>query len=200
MDISARHLLALAALATAACAAPASAATFDHTATLTPDATTASWTGATANGLNTSFFLDGTAPGQKGTCGKDPNTMCESGLVHVVASGVSGGQLKFRLDGFQPYSDFDLRVYSADEQGAPDGAALTPKGDNQSTSPAGANDPRNTGAGDYETTTVDVSSLVDDAGDVDAYFLVRIPYFMVANDSYKLTATLSGLTPFSPTT
>lgn len=199
MDISARRLLALAFLAGATCAAPASAATFDHNATLSPDAATATWTGATSTALNTSFFLDGTAPGQKGTCGKDPNTMCENGLVHVVASGVSGGQAVFRIDGFQPYSDFDLRVYSADDQGAPDGDSISPTGDNEGTSPAGGNDPRNTGAGDFETTTVDLSGYVDEAGNLDAYFLIQVPYFTVVNDSYKFSAKLAGLTPFEPT-
>jgi hypothetical protein len=204
MPISAPRLLALVALTTLCSAASASAATFDHQATLTNDAAQPkladSWTGATSTGLNTSFFLDGTAPGQTGTCGKDPNTMCESGLVHVIATDVSGGQLTFRLDGFQPTSDFDLRVYNADAEGTPDGDSISPTGDNAGTSPLGANDPRNTGAGDFETTTIDVSSLVDDTGAVDAYFLVQIPYFTVINDSYTLGAKLTGLTPFVPAT
>jgi hypothetical protein len=197
MDISARRILTAAALAAAVCAAPASAATTDHTLVLGPDALTGKVTGATATGFNTSYFLDGIA-GPGGTCGKDTQTMCETTLVHVVAPETGGGTITFRLDGFQPYSDFDLRAYEADADGTPVSDMFDPTGDSES-SPLGGIDPRATRAGDFETSHAALTA--DDAiGGVDQYFLVRVPYFMVPSDKYDLTVKLSDLTPYTAPT
>ncbi|MCW2992046.1 MAG: hypothetical protein JWM73_2640 [Solirubrobacterales bacterium] len=195
MHISAPRAALAAALAGLALAAPAVAAP-DRSVAIDPAAPAVSWDGAAGTGLNTSFFLDGTAPGQTGTCAKDPNTMCETTLVHVTGDDIGAGSVKFRIDGFQPISDFDLRVYTSDETGAPGDDISDPHGDVADSSPLGTSDPRHTSAGDYETTTIDLGEYLDGAGGpLDAYFLVEVPYFIVAQDTYAGHATLTS-TPF----
>ena len=199
MHATRRSLALLAAVGGLACA-PAAHAAADHTVTVSPDALKADWAGATSSALNTSFFLDGTAPGQKGTCAKDPNTMCETTLVHATGDALGGGKLTLRIDGFAQYSDFDLRAYESDASGTVGKYLGSPTSDNSKTSPLGGNDPRNTAAGDYESKAIDIGGYLDETGKLDAYFLVEVPYFIVANDSYKGHATLSDLTPFEPPT
>jgi hypothetical protein len=191
MHISAPRAALVAALAGLGLAAPAGAAT-DNSVAVTPAAPTADWTGAVGSGLNTSFFLGGTGPIPDGACAKDPNTMCESTLVHVTGDGIGAGSVKFRIDGFQPVSDFDLRVYTSDATGAPDDDLTAPHGDVADSSPLGTDDPRHSSAGDFETTIVDLGTYLDgEGGPVDQYFLVEVPYFIVAEDSYKGHVTLT---------
>ena len=85
----------------------------------------------------------------------------------MTGTNVAGGTVTFRIDGFSQASDFDLRVYESDDTGAPFGKSTSPTGDNEGTSPLGGNDPRNTGAGDYETTEMPVDGYVDENGDLD---------------------------------
>jgi hypothetical protein len=154
----------------------------------------ATWTSAAGSGLNTTFFTDSLV--HKGQCGADAYNLCDDTLVHVTADQVvEGTTMKFRIDGFSQTSDFDLRVYESDAAGAAGTYSGSPTGDAAANdiaagTPAAGNDPRATAAGDPETKVIDVTGLVDDTGALDAYFLVRIPYFTVANDSYTGHATL----------
>jgi hypothetical protein len=186
----------LAALAAGLIFAGTASAAPDRTIELTsgPAPTTATWTGTAGTGLNTSFFLDGTAPGQKGTCGTvdDPRTACETTLVHLTGAPIGGGTATFRIDGFQPVSDFDLRVSNSDETGGPDGDPFDPTGDSES-GPLGDLDPRATSAGDFETVTVSLPE--GDGTPLDQYFVVQVPYFLVASDSYTGTVKLET-TPY----
>ena len=163
----------------------------------------ADWTGPVANGLNTSFFLDGTVPGQTGTCGTpdDPQTACDSTLVHVTGVYGDGSQIAFRIDGFQPVSDFDLRVYTADADGKPETYLGSPSSSDVSeSSPLGDADPRYTSAGDYENKVVDLTQYADPAtGVVDQTFVVEVPYFIAAQDSYSGHAVVTPQ-PFTPPT
>lgn len=182
MRISASRTALAALVAGLAIAAPASAA-IDRTVTVSPGETTgtATWTGATGSGLNTSYLLDGIGP-FTGTCGSldDPQTACETTLVHVTGDPVGSGTVTFRIDGFLPVSDFDLHVFASNAAGDAEGDAPTPTGDSQS-SPLGDDDPRATSAGDYETVTMPISG---EGEPLDSYFLVQVPYFAVANDAY----------------
>lgn len=189
MHISRHPLAVLVAVAGLAAAAPAANAAPDKT--ISPATPTVTWTSAVGNGLNLTWLVN-TGPA-KGTCGTDLQNFCDVTLVHLVADHLAeGSQLKFRLDGFGPASDFDLRVYASDADKTYGAKTIaSPTGDVTTTSPAGGNDPRATSAGDYETVITDVSGLIDpDTGAVDAYYLVMIPYFMVANDKYTGTVTL----------
>lgn len=191
-----RTLALLVALAGLAVAAPANAA--DRTVTVTPAAPAVSWAGPLTNGLNLTFLVDG--PGAtKAACGKDLQNYCDTTLVHVLADNVAEGmRIKFRIDGFGQASDFDLKVYASDETGAADGELGSPTGDAAASDPfngtpaAGKGlDLRQTAAGDYETNILDLGDARDpDTGAVDAYYLVQVPYFMVANDTYAGHATL----------
>lgn len=184
MELSVSRAALAATLAGLALAGTASAAP-DRTITVTsgPAPVTADWIGAVGTGLNTSFFLDGNVPGQTGTCGSvdDPQTACETTLVHVVGDPIGSGTVTFRIDGFQPVSDFDLRAFASDETGAAEGDPADPTGDSES-GPLGALDPRATSAGDFETATIPLDG--GEGEPLDQYFLVQVPYFMVANDSY----------------
>lgn len=199
MDLSVTRAALAATLAGLALAGSASAAP-DRTITLTsgPVPATADWTGATGSGLNTSYFLDGTAPGQTGTCGSvdDPQTACERTLVHLVGDAIGGGTATFRIDGFLPVSDFDLRVYASDATGEPEGDPADPTGDSES-SPLGDLDPRATSAGDYETATVALPE--GDGTPLDQYFVVLVPYFAVASDSYTGHVKLETTPYVAPT-
>ena len=178
-----------AALSSLAVLAPAAGAAPDRAVTVSPDAAKATWTGVPAPALNVSFLPP--AGPVKGTCTKDPQYYCDLTLVHVTAADISDGNVTFRIDGFQPYSDFDLRVYASDADGNPDTYLGSPASDNAATSPLGANDPRNTAAGDYESKAVPLGGDIDAQNAVDEYFLVEVPYFMVANDQYTGHATLT---------
>lgn len=200
MHFSSPRVAALAALAGLTLAAPAVAAP-DRTIEISPDATGKAqkdWTGATGAGLNTSFFLGGTGPIPDGACAKDPNTMCEQTLVHVTGEGIGEGTVTFRIDNFTPASDFDLRVYESDASGEPGTDLTDPHGDVADSSPLGDADPRHTSAGDFETTPVDLGAYLDGTGGpLDQYFLVEVPYFIVAQDSYDGHVKLDTL-PFVP--
>ncbi len=179
---------------------PAAAVEIDHRIpTITTVKQKQSWSGATMTATNPSNYTDTVPrPELADRCTKEQTTYCEHALVRVVLSDVGGGTLKFRLEGFMPTSDFDLRVYDADETGEPVGGYRTPKGDSTD-GPLGDDDPRNTWSGDYETTLVDLSNLVDpETGALDAYFLVQVPYWLVANDSYDASVELVDVTPFEP--
>ncbi len=177
----------LGALAALAVAAPASAS---PTVTISPTSDAATWTSAPGNGANVSYFADlGAGPSQlRGSCGSDPQNNCDLTLVHITDAPLSGGSVKFRIDGFQPVSDFDLRVYGSDASGAEYEDLSDPQGDVAAGSPLGSNDPRHTSVGDFETTEIPLGGYVDDEGE--AWFLVKVPYFLVANDSYTGHATL----------
>lgn len=194
MHISSLRATLVAALAGLAAASPA-AADADRTVGVSPDAPSADWAGETGSGLNTSFFLDGTGP-LAGTCAKDPNTLCDSTLVHVTGEEIGDGLLTFRIDGFQPYSDFDLRVYESDATGEPGTDLSDPHGDVAASSPLGELDPRHTSIGDFETTEIQLGPYLDgEGGPADAYFLVEVPYFLVANDTFAGHVKLAT-TPF----
>jgi hypothetical protein len=167
-----------------AMAAPAAQAA-PRKATVTPTAK-AAWNGTTAVGLNGTWFTDSLRP--SGACGKDTQNYCDDTLVHFTSTTApADSYLTFRIDGFQPVSDFDLRVYLADSTGEPIEYLGSPTGDVTKTSPAGSDDPRNTWIGDYESKTV--NALPGD------YYLVRVVYFTVANDAYKGSVTWSGTAP-----
>lgn len=192
MNISPRAIGLLAGLAALA-AAPAAQAAIDRTVTIDPTAAGAQWSPAPASGLNTSFFLDGFGP-LKGSCGKDVSNYCDQTLVHVTGNILTQPTLsvKFRIDGFNPQaSDFDLRIYDADADGNLFGKIGSPQSDAAQSSPLGSNDPRSTAIGDYETTVIDLNGYEDPAtGAVDAYFVVLVPYFTVANGTFTGHATL----------
>src|SRR4051794_8709941 len=161
-------LVAVAVLAPAAQAAP-------RKATVTPTAP-AKWTGKTATGFNATWFTDSVRA--SGQCGSDATNYFDDTLVKFTGTPSGDSFLKFRIDGFQPFSDFDLRVYRSDPSGEPIEYLGSPTGDITTTSPLGANDPRATAAGDYETKSADFALPGD-------YYLVRVVYFTVASDSYK---------------
>lgn len=200
MDIISPRVAVAAALASLAVAAPAVASAPQS---VSPDSPKADWTGPVGNGLNPSFFLDGTVPGQAGTCGSpdDPRTACDRTLVHVTGVFGDGSTVKFRIDGFQPASDFDLRVYTADAAGTPDSYLGSPTStDTGDSSPLGKSDPRYTAAGDYENKVVDLSRYADyQTGVVDQYFLVEVPYFIVAQDGYDGHAVVDAQPFVAPT-
>ena len=193
MHIMLRGAVLLGALALAA---PAAAA--DRNVTISAATPSNAFTSADGSGVNATNQTDG-APKNPApyTCSKDPNSYCDSALVHVLLSDVGGGNLKVRLEGFQAYSDYDLRVYDWDGTAASN--RRTPTGDPFDPAldtPIG--DPRATSAGDFETTNVDLAGFVDQAGNVDAYFLVEVPYFTVVNDHYTLKIDLTSTLPFEP--
>lgn len=190
MHIS-RHAL-LSALAGLAAFAPSALASDAQTVTV--EAPKATWTSAPGMGVNTSFFLDDIAGG--GTCGdlSDPTTACDKTLVHVKGIVGTGSTITFRIEGFLPVSDFDLRVYDSDAEGTEggylDGPTSTDAGEQ---SGLGSTDPRYTSAGDYENKEINISAYADEmTGEVDQYFLVEVPYFIVAQDSYTGVATLDA--------
>jgi hypothetical protein len=182
-----RLLASFAGLAVLALAAPAAQAA-PRAATIGPDALTASWDGATATGLNVTWFTDSVR--KTGKCGSTQQDYCDDTLVHVTAGPgnvfADDASLKFRIADYAPaLSDFDLRVYEADETGTPLGYAGSPTSETSESSPLGGDDPRNTSVGDFEYKTVTPVGA-------DAYYLVRVVYFTVAQGTYKGTATLSA--------
>lgn len=197
MHISIRSTLLAGVLAGLAASAPAQAAP-DRTVTVTSAAPAATWTSAAGNGLNPTWLIN-TGP-VKGTCGKDVNNYCETTLVHVTADNIGDGSVKFRIDGFTAASDFDLRVYESDPAGTMGTKIGSPTGDVAGTSPAGDLDPRHTGPGDFETTHAPVGAYIDtETNTLDAYFLIAVPYFTVANDKYSGHATLTQTAPVAET-
>lgn len=196
MHISRRPLtMALAVAAIAPTTAFGSA-----TQTVSPEKKQADWTGAAALGLNQSFLLDGIA-GQAGTCGAldDPRTACDKTLVHVTGIVGEGSSIKFRIDGFLPVSDFDIRVYTADAEGTIESYLGSPTStDAGEQSGLGSDDPRYTSAGDYENKVVDVTQYANfETGEIDQWFAVVVPYFFSPNDGYAGHATLDAK-PFVP--
>ena len=162
---------------------------------ISPDKLKADWTSPVGTGLNTSYFLDGTA-GQSGTCGalSDPRAACDKTLVHVTGVVGEGSSITFRIDGFLPVSDFDLRVYTAEADGTlVDDLGSPTTTDAEESSPLGELDPRRTSAGDFENKVVDITSYADyETGEIDQWFAVVVPYFLVANDKYAGHATLDA--------
>jgi hypothetical protein len=162
---------------------PASAA--PRAASVTALAQTTTWTGATADGANTSFFAT------SGTCNTvDARTYCDDTLVKLdVLKTDALTQLKFRIADFgKPVDDFDLRVYRSDEYGTVGAYLGSPTGDVTTTSPLGTDDPRNTFMGDFETKVI---------SDVEPgeYFLVRVVYFTVVQSNYKGSVQILNLPP-----
>ena len=185
-----RRLLA-AGIATAGLALTAPLAQAAPRAVTVTPTTKATWAGTPGSGLNVSWFTDSLRP--SGQCGADPQTYCDDTLVHFTSDKeLSDSALTFRMDGFQQTSDFDLRVYLSDETGEPIEYLGSPTGDAGAASPLGTSDPRNTSAGDFETKVVETAQPGD-------YYLVRVVYFAVANDSYKGTVTWAG-TPAASST
>ena len=199
MSIS-RTSLGMLAAAGLAAAVPAAQASPNQTlSTATPEQPAkiaASWTGPVTSGMNTSFLLD------YGDCsGADPRTVCDRTLVRVVGTVGEGSTVTFRIDGFKPVSDFDIRVYTADETGAQDTYLGSPTStDAGDQSGLGSDDPRYTSAGDFENKLVDVTPYADlETGAIDQYFLVVVPYFAVLQDSYVGKATLDAKPFVAPT-
>lgn len=191
MHISGRSL----ALAVAGLAALAPTALASPAQTLTNAAPAATWTGPHGLGANVSFFLDSLTG--TGTCSgdvADPQTACDKTLVRVNGIVGEGSTVTFRIEGFQPVSDFDLRVYTADADGNEDTYLGSPtSSDVSESSPLEDLDPRYTGVGDFENKVVDVSAFADpDTGEIDQYFLVEVPYFLVNHDTYDGLATLAA--------
>lgn len=170
-------------------ALPASAAPA-RTDSLSATEQTRTWTGATANGANVTWFPHSLIGG--GTCNADPRTYCDETLIKVdVLKTDNKTTLKFRIDGFgKPTDDFDLRVYSSNAAGEPVTYLGSPTGDVAATSPLGADDPRHTGPGDFETK---IATGVKPG----SYYLVQVVYFSVASSSYKGTVEMSKL-PVQP--
>lgn len=203
MHIS-RRALVLAALI-AAMAPGASAASPTQTLTTAtetePAKLAADWTGPTGLGVNLSYFLDGLLT--TGSCGDvaEPQAACDKTLVHVKGVVGDGSSVKFRIDGFLPISDFDIRVYTADADGNLDTYLGSPSStDVSESSPLGSSDPRYTSIGDYENKLVDLSPYADyETGAIDQWFAVVVPYFLVVNDKYDGHATLDAK-PFVPPT
>lgn len=194
------RLAMLSALTGLAAMAPSALASPPQTVTSDPAGLKADWTGPTATGLNTSYFLGGTGPIPDGSCANaEPQTACDATLVHLTGTAGEGSTLTFRIDGFLPISDFDLRVSTANPDGSADTYLGSPtSSDVSESSPLGSDDPRYTFAGDYENKVVNVADYADpDTGAVDQYFLVEVPYFVVTSDAYTGHATLDAK-PFVP--
>src|SRR3954449_7840951 len=143
----------LAAIAASVLFAPAAQAA-QRAEELNPTTPAVKWTGAAGTGLNPTWLVNSLRP--TGQCGTDVYNFCDETLVHFTTPLLAEGtQLKFRIDNYNPApSDFDLRVYESDATGAADAYLGSPKGDVTTTSPLGANDPRATAAGDFETKIV----------------------------------------------
>ncbi len=149
----------------------------------------AEWEGSEGSGLNTSWFLDGTAT--TGSCADtDEMSRCDSTLIAIdpdlVFDAKKPSTLTFRIEGFGPTDDYDLRVYESDENGKVGTYLGSPASDAQSTSPLPI-DPRATSVGDYETVTTSVRPTTKAK-----YYLVEVVYFAVADGTtYTGKATLS---------
>ena len=145
------------------------------------------WTGSEGSGLNTSWFLDSETGA--GTCAdEDETTRCDTTLVQIdpelFLDKSKPSLLTFRIEGFGPTDDYDLRVYESDASGRLGTYLGSPTSDAQSTSPLPI-DPRATSVGDYETVTASART----AGN---YCLVEVVYFAVADGtSYTGKVTLS---------
>lgn len=183
-----KQIVVLAAVAALGAAAPAAAS---PQVTLTPDAPTAKWTPAPASGANTSWFVHSLVGG--GTCANtDERSRCDSTLVFIDADKATAGKLTVRMDGFAAQDDFDLRVYDVGTKATGEGTYLgSPTGDVAAGSPAGTNDPRHTGPGDFESK--EVTGLK-----VNRFYRVDVVYFAVANGKYTGTVTASGLSDNPP--
>src|SRR3954447_11711679 len=108
-----RFAFILGAVAAVAVAAPAAqAAPRKETVTRTARA---AWRGPVASALNPTWFTDSLR--HTGQCGSDPQTYCDDTLVRYKTNSTAPAALIFRIDGFQPVSDFDLRVYLSDAAG-----------------------------------------------------------------------------------
>jgi hypothetical protein len=188
---------AFAAVVAASLLFAAPAAAFDGEATVTHEQPAAKLSGPVATGLNVSFFvhsLTGT-----GGCGTDVVNRCATFLFKADEFvGTQGlGAVKtatatFRLDGYTAASDFDLRVYESNEQGQPGTYLGSPTStDVGDSSPLGGDDPRYTGAGDFENKVVPGVRP-------GRYYLVMVPYFSVVEDKPDVTMTLSKTAPVPP--
>lgn len=187
-----RLVLAAAVGLTCLAAFPASATTEREVvldrATLADGTIAAEWEGLELSGANTSFFLDGLAT--TGSCADtDATDYCDTTLVQVdpdLVLGTAKPTLTFRIEGFRPVDDFDLRVYESNAAGEARTYLGSPESDNEKTSPLGDLDLRNTGAGDFETKVVTGVKP-------GRYYLVEVVYFAVAQGSYTGKATLTGV-------
>lgn len=180
-------------------AAPASA-TPDRTVEITAANPTDEFTSADATAVNLSQGYGGVDDRLPFSCTQDPTTMCDRTLVHVSLSDVQDAELTFRLEGFGPATDFDLRVYEAAPDGTHGEGHLDAEGDPSDPElpiPV-VGDPRPSlnAAGTYETA---IANLSGTEGLVDQYFVVEIPYFTVVNDHYTLKVALTSTTPYDPT-
>ena len=192
-----RLVLAAVAGATVLAALPASAE-LERTLSLekearADDGTIAlAWDGATASGLNTSWFLDSEVGG--GSCGDtDERSFCDSTLVQVdpelFVDPKKRPTLTFRIEGFRQVDDFDLRVYRSNADGEAREYLGSPDSDVQKTSPLPI-DPRATSVGDFESKVVTGVRPGD-------FYLVEVVYFAAAQATYDGLATLKGV-PVQP--
>jgi hypothetical protein len=179
-----RRLIAVAGAAAAVTMAAPAAEAAPRAVTVSPEKKTVAWDGLPGPGLNVTWFTDSLRP--TGQCGADVNNFCDETLVHFDSDeDITPSTLKFRMEGFAQYSDFDLRVYESDESGEPLNYLGSPTSDNSQTSQLGSNDPRNTFIGDFES--LEVADPLPDS-----YYLVRVVYFTVApNESYKGSVTFT---------
>jgi len=160
-----KRTLAIAAALIGLAFVPAAAtAAADRTVTIDPLAPAKTWTGTATQGFNASFF-DSHLPN---ACGKDLQSYCDDTLVHFDSTEpFDTSTIAFRIDGFA-HSDYDLRVYESDKDGAV-GTYL------------GNSDGEGKGLVPLETAAGDPESKSGTAGP-DSYFLVRVVYFTVFGD------------------
>lgn len=144
--------------------------------TVTPEAPVAKFRGPAQLGANVSYFGEVAAPG---SCSTSPETYCDTTLVKVEGDFLGNKALTVRLDGFT-YSDYDLRVYKSNAQGARLSFNGNPAGDGGG--PVGS--VLATGPGDFETSNV--------AGVKKAtFYLVDVVYFAtVPTETPQITVTL----------
>ena len=183
-----RLVFAAAAAATLALAGPAAAA--DRTVQITPAAPTATWAGATTVGANASWFADGTQGQKTGACTKDATTYCDDTIIKVgdfENHDEQGATILFRMEGFEQYEDFDLRISRLDEQGNPSELVSPVSGgcpDTDGNGPFSA--AIGTFMGDYESCTVAGVAPGES-------FLMQVVYFAVPMGSYDGSAKITQL-------
>jgi hypothetical protein len=164
-------LAAVVALAVAAPAAPAADQRFD----LSPSNQQASWPGPTATAFNTTFAFPFPETTGTGSCGKGLLNFCHTTLV-------------FRIDGFEPHEDLDLRLQRLDPSTFAPLETLSPARRCPVSEGTG---PVPLLAGDAESCTVGVKR-----GQV---YLLEVVYFAVPGGDYRGSVALSGVpAPPSP--
>jgi hypothetical protein len=178
-------LAAVVALAVAAPAAPAADQRFD----LSPSNQQASWPGPTATAFNTTFAFPFPETTGTGSCGKGLLNFCHTTLVFTGDEPLPpAAKLVFRIDGFEPHEDLDLRLQRLDPSTFAPLETLSPARRCPVSEGTG---PVPLLAGDAESCTVGVKR-----GQV---YLLEVVYFAVPGGDYRGSVALSGVpAPPSP--